>query len=53
LGQVAAYVVAQLIGAMLGAFLGLSQRSFAATKDEGGKLACLAQVQLSEITILI
>jgi glycerol uptake facilitator protein len=29
-------------------WFGYSQRSFAATEDEGGKLACLAQVQLSK-----
>ncbi|MCG9791330.1 MIP/aquaporin family protein [Flavobacterium algicola] len=42
--QVAMYVVAQLIGAMLGAFLvWLSHKDhFAATEDEGGKLACFS-----------
>jgi glycerol uptake facilitator protein len=38
---VATYVVAQPIGAMLGAFLGYTHKDhFAATEDEGGKLAC-------------
>ncbi|AWG20150.1 aquaporin [Flavobacterium faecale] len=42
--QVAGYVLAQLIGAMLGAFLvWLSHKDhFAATEDEGGKLACFS-----------
>jgi glycerol uptake facilitator-like aquaporin len=39
-------VVAQLIGAMLGAFLAIS-KIISFTEDEGGKLACFAQVQLS------
>ncbi|RTY73756.1 aquaporin family protein [Flavobacterium bomense] len=40
--QVASYILAQFIGAMLGAFLvWLSHKDhFAATEDEGGKLAC-------------
>jgi glycerol uptake facilitator protein len=40
--QVAPYILAQFIGAMLGAFLvWLSHKDhFAATEDEGGKLAC-------------
>jgi glycerol uptake facilitator protein len=49
--QVATYVVAQPIGAMLGAFLvWLSHKDHFAAEDEGGKLV-LAQVQLSAITI--
>jgi glycerol uptake facilitator protein len=42
--QVATYVTAQIIGAMLGAFLvWLSHKDhFAATEDEGGKLACFS-----------
>ena len=44
--QVASYVIAQMIGAMLGAFLvWLSHKDhFAATEDEGGKLACFSTV---------
>jgi glycerol uptake facilitator protein len=38
---VAAYVVAQLIGAMLGAWF-IHKDHFAATEDEGGKLACFS-----------
>jgi glycerol uptake facilitator protein len=40
--QVASYIIAQMIGAMLGAFLvWLSHKEhFAATEDEGAKLAC-------------
>ena len=40
--QVASYILAQMIGAMLGALLvWLSHKDhFAATEDEGGKLAC-------------
>jgi glycerol uptake facilitator protein len=42
--QVASYIIAQFIGAMLGAFLvWLSHKDhFAATEDEGGKLACFS-----------
>lgn len=42
--QVVPYIVAQMIGAMLGAFLvWLSHKDhFAATKDEAGKLACFS-----------
>lgn len=42
--QVASYIIAQLIGAMLGAFLvWLSHKDhFAATDDDGGKLACFS-----------
>ena len=42
--QVATYVIAQIIGAMLGAFLvWLSHKDhFAATEEEGGKLACFS-----------
>lgn len=42
--QVALYFIAQIIGAMLGAFLvWLSHKDhFAITEDEGGKLACFA-----------
>ncbi|TDE02517.1 MIP/aquaporin family protein [Flavobacterium sandaracinum] len=42
--QVAFYIVAQMIGAMLGAFLvWLSHKDhFAATEEEGGKLACFS-----------
>lgn len=42
--QVTTYVIAQLIGAMLGAFLvWLSHKDhFAATEDEAGKLACFS-----------
>jgi glycerol uptake facilitator protein len=42
--QVATYVTAQIIGAILGAFLvWLSHKDhFAATEDEGGKLACFS-----------
>ncbi|SDX31422.1 MIP/aquaporin family protein [Flavobacterium degerlachei] len=42
--QVATYVVAQIIGAMLGAFLvWLSHKDhFTATEDEAGKLACFS-----------
>jgi glycerol uptake facilitator protein len=44
--QVASYVIAQMIGAMLGAFLvWLSHKDhFAATEDEGEKLACFSTV---------
>ncbi|CAM2789578.1 MIP/aquaporin family protein [Flavobacterium frigoris] len=44
--QVATYVTAQIIGAMLGAFLvWLSHKDhFAATEDETGKLACFSTV---------
>jgi glycerol uptake facilitator protein len=38
---VAAYVVAQLIGAMLGSWF-IHKDHFAATEDEGGKLACFS-----------
>ena len=40
--QVTSYIIAQMIGAMLGAFLvWLSHKDhFSATEDEGGKLAC-------------
>jgi glycerol uptake facilitator protein len=42
--QVASYIIAQIIGAMIGAFLvWLSHKDhFAATEDEGGKLACFS-----------
>jgi glycerol uptake facilitator protein len=42
--QVATYILAQIIGAMIGAFLvWLSHKDhFAATDDEGGKLACFS-----------
>lgn len=42
--QVTSYIIAQFIGAMLGAFLvWLSHKDhFAATEDEGGKLACFS-----------
>ena len=42
--KVASYIIAQMIGAMIGAFLvWLSHKDhFAATKDEGGKLACFS-----------
>jgi glycerol uptake facilitator protein len=42
--QVTTYVLAQMIGAMIGAFLvWLSHKDhFAATEDEGGKLACFS-----------
>jgi len=42
--QVTTYILAQMIGAMIGAFLvWLSHKDhFAATEDEGGKLACFS-----------
>lgn len=42
--QVISYILAQLIGAMLGAFLVwlLHKDHFAITEDEGGKLACFS-----------
>ena len=42
--QVASYIMAQLIGAMLGAFLVwlFHKDHFAITEDEGGKLACFS-----------
>jgi glycerol uptake facilitator protein len=42
--QVASYIIAQMIGAMLGAFLVwfFHKDHFAITEDEGGKLACFS-----------
>ena len=42
--QVASYIIAQLLGAMLGAFLVwlFHKDHFAITEDEGGKLACFS-----------
>jgi glycerol uptake facilitator protein len=49
--QVAYYIVAQMIGAMLGAFLVwlFNKDHFAITDNEGGKLACFSTTQLSGI----
>jgi glycerol uptake facilitator protein len=51
--SVAYYIVAQMIGAMLGAFLvWLFKDHFAITDNEGG-LACFSTIQLSGIILLI
>jgi glycerol uptake facilitator protein len=42
--QVAYYIVAQMIGAMLGAFLVWLKDHFAITDNEGGKLACFSTI---------
>ncbi|MCV9932534.1 aquaporin family protein [Flavobacterium sp. LS1R47] len=45
-GQVASYIIAQLIGAMLGAFLVwlFHKDHFSITEDEGSKLACFSTI---------
>jgi glycerol uptake facilitator protein len=52
--QVAYYIVAQMIGAMLGAFLvWLFKDHFAITDNEGGKLACFSTIPAIRIILLI
>lgn len=45
-GQVASYIIAQLLGAMLGAFLVwlFHKDHFSITEDEGSKLACFSTI---------